>query len=124
MSRYNNSDWKCTCDYAEICQLLSEKVHSQYVSGYKSISMEGVELDQFNTLKSTTIPMEQLNSHLSDEIDQDLSTTDTRFCITIWSILTKGMKYTFMKTMWDHTDNLANKYRFVSDIYLLSRLAL
>ena len=44
VSRHNNFDWKFTHDYAEIFQVISEQVHSQYFSGCESIYMEGVAL--------------------------------------------------------------------------------
>ena len=39
VGRHNKFDLKCTCDYAEICQVLSEQVHDKYFSGCNSISM-------------------------------------------------------------------------------------
>ena len=65
---------KCTCDYADICQVLSEQVHSQYFTGCKYISMEGVALEDFNKLKPFTIPMSQFHSHWYDWRDQYDST--------------------------------------------------
>ena len=47
VSWHNNHDYKCTHDYSEICQVLSEQVHSQYFSGCKSISMERISIDYF-----------------------------------------------------------------------------
>ena len=65
VSHHNKFDWKCTCDYAERCQVLSEQVDLRYFSVWKFIYMEGFALDQFLKLKPSTIPMEQFHSHLS-----------------------------------------------------------
>ena len=89
VSWHNKFDCKCTPDYAEICQVLSEKIHSQYFSGCKSIAMQGVALENFNKLKPYTIPMAQFNSHLFDESDQYSSTTATNLRIPLQFILTK-----------------------------------
>ena len=77
VSQHNNVDLKCTCDYTERCHVLSEQINSQYLYGYKSISMEIFALGNFNKLKPYTIPMEQFNYNLSDESYQDDSTTET-----------------------------------------------
>ena len=45
--RHNKFDLKCTHYCAERCQVISEKVHSQYLSVCKSISMEVVALEKF-----------------------------------------------------------------------------
>ena len=65
VSKHNIFDHKCTRDYAERCQVLSEQVDSRYFSVWKFIYMEGFALDQFFKLKPSTIPMEQFHSHLS-----------------------------------------------------------
>ena len=77
--RHNNSDCKCTRDYSERCQVLSEQVHSQYFSGCRYISMEGVAIDNLKKLKLSTIPMSyfHFHSHLSDESDQCYINTAT-----------------------------------------------
>ena len=71
------------------CQVLREQVHSNYLYGCKSISMEGVALYKFNKLKPPTIPMAQFYSSLSNNSDQYSSTTETHLCIIIQFILTK-----------------------------------
>ena len=114
---HNKFEIKCTHYYAERCQGLIEKVHSQYLSGCKSISMEVVPLEHFNKLKLSTIPMAQFHYYLSYKSDQDSSTTATRTHILLRFFLTKGMIAPFLTTMWDHTG-------CASAIYLLSCLAL
>ena len=88
------------------------------------ISIEGVALEKFNKLKQSTIPMANFHSNLSDESDQDASTTETHLCIIIQFLLTKWMIYPLLTTMWDHTDGCANKYCCASAIYLISCLVL
>ena len=51
--------------------------------------MEGFALEHFNNLKPSIIPMDQFNSYLSDEIDQDASTTATHLRIIFQFIITK-----------------------------------
>ena len=69
VSRHNKFDWKFARDYAEICQVLSEQVHSRYLSGCRSISILVVALDHFNKFKPSNIPMEKIYFCLSDEND-------------------------------------------------------
>ena len=66
VSWHNKYDWKCTRNYAEIYQVLSEQVYSQYWSGCEYNSMGGVVLEKFKKFKPSNIPMSQFNSHLSD----------------------------------------------------------
>ena len=47
VSQHNNFDCKRSRDYAEICQVLSEQVHSQYFYGCKYIYIEGVALGHY-----------------------------------------------------------------------------
>ena len=68
--------------------------------------------------------MVPFDSRLSDEMDQGTSNTSTHHCIILQFILTKGIIYPFLTTMWDHTYVCAEQYRCASDIYLLSCLAL
>ena len=89
VSSHNKFDWKFTRDYAKICQLLSEQVHSQYFSGCKSISMEGVALDHFNKLKLSIISMAKFHSHLYDESYQYDRTNATDNCILFYLFLQK-----------------------------------
>ena len=70
------------------------------------------------------MPMVQFHSHLSDKSDQYDSTTATHLCIILHIILTKKMISLFLTTLWDHTDGCANQYPCVSDVYMLSWLAL
>ena len=84
--------------------------------------MDGITLDQFNKSKPSTIHMAQFHSHLSDEIDQDASTTATHICIIIFLLLSKGFINSFLTSMWDHMDSCANQYNFSYGIYLLSCL--
>ena len=86
--------------------------------------MERAALYHFNKLKPSTIPMVQFHSHLSHEIDQYASTTATHLSILNQFLLTKQIIYPFLTTMWCHRYGCANQYRCVSDIYLLSCLAL
>ena len=83
VSWQNKFDWKCIHNYAEKYQVLSEQVHSQYFSGFKSIYMEGSELNIFNKLKSSTIPMANFHYRLSDSRYEDASTTATHLHIII-----------------------------------------
>ena len=71
VSWHNKFDFKFSHDYEERFQVLSEQVHSQYLSGCKSISIKGSFLEHFNKLKPSTIPMAKSHSHLSDKSDQD-----------------------------------------------------
>ena len=102
VSQRNKFYCKCTRDCEATFRVLSEQVHSQYLSGCKSISNEGVVLDQFNKLKPSTIPMAQFFSRLYDEIDQLASTTSTHISIIIQFILTKEMIHRLFTTMWYH----------------------
>ena len=86
--------------------------------------MEVVALDHFNKFKPSTIPMENFHSNVSDESDQDASTTETHLCIIIQFLLTNWMISPLLTTMWDHTDGCANKYCCAYNIYLLSCLDL
>ena len=47
VSQNNKFDQKYTRDYAEICQVISKQVNSQYFSGCKSIYKEGFVLEKF-----------------------------------------------------------------------------
>ena len=85
--------------------------------------MEGVALDNFNKLKPYTIPLAQFHSHLSDESDQDASTTTAHLRIILQFVLTKQMIAPFLTTMWYHTDGYANHYCCASAIYLLLCIA-
>ena len=119
VSWLNKFDWRSTRDYAEICQVLSEQFHSQYLSGCKSIFVMVVVLEHFKTFKPTTIPMTKLYSRLFDEIGQDASTTVTHLRILLQYLVTKQMIYPFLTTMWGHTYGCTKQYQCVSDIYLL-----
>ena len=81
--------------------------------------MEGVVLGNFNKLKPSTIPMAQFHSHLSDEIDQDVSTTATNILIILQFILKNKMIAPYLTIIWYHMDGCANQYHCESDIYLL-----
>ena len=76
-------------DYTEKYQLLGEQVHSKCFSGFNSISMEVVANEKFKTLKPTTIHMAKSYSRVSDEIDQDSSTTATHLLFSPQLLLTK-----------------------------------
>ena len=58
-------------------------------SGFKRISTEGVLIKRFNLFKPSTIPMAQFYSDLSDESDQDYSTTETYILIILSFIPSK-----------------------------------
>ena len=45
VNKKNKYNCKQTLDYAEISQVLSEQVHSQYFSSWKSMSIEGIALE-------------------------------------------------------------------------------
>ena len=62
VSLHNKFEFKCTRDYVEKWQVLSEQVHSQYLFGCRSIFMEGVALEHFNKLKPSSIHMAQFHS--------------------------------------------------------------
>ena len=47
VSQQNKFECQCTHNYSERCQVLIEQVHSQYFSGYRSISLEVVSLEYF-----------------------------------------------------------------------------
>ena len=68
--------------------------------------------------------MAQFYSHLSYESDKDVSTTENHIFIIIQSIIKKGFIDSLSATMWYHTYRCAKNYRCVSDIYILSCLAL
>ena len=104
VNRHNKFYCKCTCAYAERCQVLSEQVHSQYFSGCESLSMEVVPLDPLNKFKLSTIPMAQFCSCLSGENDQYASNTATRIRILHQFIITKQRISPYLTTVWDHTD--------------------
>ena len=122
--RNNKFDWKFTHDYAEIYKFLSEQVHLKYFSGCKSISMAGILLEHLQKLKPSTIPMAKFHSNLSDESDQDASTTATHLCVLLQSLLTKGFIDPFWRNMCDHKDGCTNQYHLESYIYLITCLAL
>ena len=64
--------------------------------------------------------MAQFHSHLSDKSDQDTITTATHLPILFQFLLTKGMIYPFLKTMWDHTDVCVKHHHCESYIYVIS----
>ena len=68
--------------------------------------------------------MAQFHSRLSDEVNQDASTTVTHVCIILQSILTKGLLAPFLTTVLNNTDGCAKQYRCEYAIYLLSCIAL
>ena len=68
--------------------------------------------------------MAKFHSNLSDESDQDYITTATHLRILTQFTITKWMKSKLLTTMWDNTYGCANQYRFASDIYLLTCIAL
>ena len=72
--------------------------------------MEGFTLENFNKLKPYSILTAQFNSSLSDESDQDASTTTADLRIIIQFILTKYMIAPLLITMWDHMDGCAKQY--------------
>ena len=90
VSWHNNYDCKFPCYYAEICHVLSEKIHSQYFSVFKSIYIEGVFIDHFSIFKPSTITMAKSHSHLLDESDKDVSTTSMNIRIIFWLLLSKS----------------------------------
>ena len=83
--------------------------------------MEG---EHFNKLKPSTIPMAKIHYHLSDESDQDSSTTATHIFILLQFLLKNQIIDPYLTTMWDHTYGSAKHYRCTSAIYLPSCLAL
>ena len=86
--------------------------------------MEVVALEKFNKLRPSTVFMTKFHSRLSDEVDQDASTTVTNIHILLQFLLIEEMISPLLKTMWDYTDGCANHYCCASDIYLLSCLTL
>ena len=82
----NNHAYKCTHDYSEICQVLSEQVHSQYFSGCKSISMEVFALDHLKKLKPSTVSMAQLHFNLYNERDQDAISTAKHIFVLFFNL--------------------------------------
>ena len=87
---------------------LSKKIHSQYFSGCKYISMEWVALDQFNKLKPYTIPMDHFNSHLCDKSDQDDSTTATNIHIIL------QLKFFYISSLDNHVGSHGWLHKSVS----------
>ena len=81
--------------------------------------MEGFALDHFNKFKTSTIPMAQFHSNLSDKSGQYSITTATHICILLHFLLKKQVIGPLFTTMWDHTDGFSNQYRCISSIYLL-----
>ena len=84
--------------------------------------MEGVALEHFKKLKPSTIPMAKFNSSLSDESDQDASTTATNICTLLQFIFAKHMISPLLTMMWYKMNGCANQYRCALDLYLLSFL--
>ena len=66
--------------------------------------MEVVAFDHFNKFKPSTIPMAKFHYRLSDESDQDTSTTATHLHILLWFIFTKKMISLLLTTKWYHMD--------------------
>ena len=90
LNPHNKFGWKGTRYYVERCQVFREQVHSQQLSSFKFITLEGVVLEHFKILKPSTIPMVKFKSHLSDKTDQYASTTATHLCIHLKFFLQKG----------------------------------
>ena len=72
--------------------------------------MKEVVLDQFDILKTSTIPMVQFHSHSFDESYQYDSTNAMHLHILLRFILTKGMIYPLLTTISNHTDGCTNLY--------------
>ena len=119
-SQHNNYDCKWTIYYAEKCQAISESFQYQNLYGCKSIYVEGVSLHQVNKFKSSTVPMAQCHSHLSDESDQDVITNATYFIILIKFIHSKIFIVLYLTTMWYHIYDCANQYHCSFAIHILS----
>ena len=102
-------------------QVLIEKVHSQYLSGCKSVYMVVVTLDNFNTFKPSTLPMAQFYSHLSDESNQDARTIEIYLIVLLQFLLYGGLISTII---WYHIYGCKNQYNLASYIYILSYIAL
>ena len=66
--------------------------------------MEVFAFEHFNKLKPSTTPKGTFYYYLSDESNQDTSTTAANLRICLKKILTKQMIYVFLTTMWDHTN--------------------
>ena len=124
VSWHNQYDCKCARNHVEIFQVLSEQVHSQYLSICNSISMVGVALDHFLKFKPSTITMAKFYSRLSDGCYQYSSTTITCLWILIRLLLSRGFVASFLITMLNHTDGFTKKYHCSYSIYLLSCIAL
>ena len=68
--------------------------------------------------------MAKIHYHLSDESDQDSSTTATHIFILLQFLLKNQIIDPYLTIMWDHTYGSAKHYRCTSAIYLPSCLAL
>ena len=77
-------------------------------------------LYHFNKLKPSTKPMAKFNSHLSDESDQDSSTTATYLHNFLHFLLTKVVIAPFLTKIWNHMNGCAKQYRCEYDMFLPS----
>ena len=76
-------------------------------------------IEKFNKLEPSTIPMAKFHFHISDESDQDASTSAMHIRILNQLLLTKGFIAQFLPTMWDRADGCAKHYQHAYVIYIL-----
>ena len=67
--------------------------------------MEVVELENFNRLEPSTMPMSQFNPRLSDELYQDASNNEKHIFVLLQLITTKGFIYSFLTIILYHWDS-------------------
>ena len=106
----------------------ANQIQSEYCSGNRSVSIEGIALENFSTLPSSGINISTKSCprhavfkyFLSDNIEQDAVTTTPYSKRLIELLKERKLLESALSTIWKNTDGCAEQYIFASALYLMS----
>ena len=130
--RMSSFDAKSRHDYAErLVAEFANHIQSEYYSGNRSCSMEGIALEHFKSDLSNTIGDAQNDNHIKsiffsfllDNSKQDGATCAAHTKRLLETLIDSRVIKQGESTLWEATNGCAESYRCATAIYLLSVVA-
>ena len=122
----NHKSWFLTeRDYAErMKKEIDNEIQSEHFGHHVSLSIEGCTMEHHvECAKTHTYAVHMdFHSHMSDESNQDATTTHVHMCTMLDHYLSRFQSFPDDCCILDHTDGCAKQYRCGNALFLLSAL--
>ena len=121
----------CFRDYTErVVASFAHQIQYEYYGGNRSVSIEGIALENFSALPHTEInsskkpcPRHAVFHFFSYDSKQDDATTTAHRNRFIGLLKEQKVQTSTLSTIWENTDGCADQYRCGSEICLMSVLS-